>query len=228
MILVSAVLVMQCGGELRESVTSPNVVFVTIDTLRADRLGAYGYFRDTTPVLDALASESLLFERCLAPMATTFPTHVSLITSTYPNETGALANTGSGGKRFRLTRDLRSLAQVLQENGYRTAAFVSATPLKKYSGLSAGSTSSTSPKARSGAPKRRMRPSSSGSRPAKTSAFFCGSTISILTRPIMRRLPSPPSIARSRDSIATSPSASSMTCATTGPSTVSAAGTMVK
>jgi len=53
-------------------------------------------------------------------------------------ETGVLANTGAGGKEFRPTRDLRSLAQVLQENGYRTAAFVSATPLKRYSGLSVG------------------------------------------------------------------------------------------
>lgn len=68
------------GCESRGGEEPPNIVFITIDTLRADRLGAYGYFRDTSPVLDALASESILFERCIAPMATTFPSHLSLFT----------------------------------------------------------------------------------------------------------------------------------------------------
>lgn len=116
----------------------PDIVLITIDTLRADRLGAYGYFRDTSPALDALAKESLVFERCYAPMATTFPSHLSLLTSTYPYETGAVANRGAGGAKFIPTPYLRSLAQILGEAGYRTAAFVSAAPLKKFSGISAG------------------------------------------------------------------------------------------
>lgn len=116
----------------------PNLVVVTIDTLRADRLGTYGYFRDTTPALDALARESLVFERCFAPMATTFPSHLSLFTGTYPNENGAIANVGVGGLAFQPTGSIRTLAQLLQEAGYRTAAFVSATPLKRFSGISAG------------------------------------------------------------------------------------------
>lgn len=116
----------------------PNVVFITIDTLRADRVGTYGYFRDTTPVLDALSRESVVFERCFAPMATTFPSHLSLFTGTFPNETGAIANVGAGGMAFHPTGYLRTLAQLLQEGGYRTAAFVSAVPLKQVSGISAG------------------------------------------------------------------------------------------
>ena len=56
----------------------PNIVVITLDTLRADRLGHYGYFRETSPSLDEFATESLVFERCLAPMATTLPTHISL------------------------------------------------------------------------------------------------------------------------------------------------------
>ncbi|MFT5479043.1 MAG: hypothetical protein ACI8Y8_004416, partial [Planctomycetota bacterium] len=50
---------------------SENIVIVTIDTLRADHLGCYGYFRDTSPRIDELADESILFERCISPMATT-------------------------------------------------------------------------------------------------------------------------------------------------------------
>jgi len=121
-----------------DALHSPNLVIVTIDTLRADRLGVYGYFRDTTPFLDALAGESLVFERCLAPMATTFPSHLSLFTGTYPEETGAVANADVGGLAFVPTENLRSLTGVLREGGYRTAGFVSATPLKRYSGIDAG------------------------------------------------------------------------------------------
>jgi arylsulfatase A-like enzyme len=119
-------------------IDSPNLVVVTIDTLRADRLGLYGYFRDTTPFLDSLAEESLVFERCLAPMATTYPSHLSLFTGTYPEETGAVANARVGGLSFIPTERLRSLAQILGEGGYRTAAFIGAAPLKRHSGLDAG------------------------------------------------------------------------------------------
>jgi arylsulfatase A-like enzyme len=126
----------RCAPETR--IDSPNLVIVSIDTLRADRLGLYGYFRDTTPFLDSLAEESLVFERCLAPMATTFPSHLSLFTGTYPEETGAVANARVGGLSFFPTERLRSLAQILGKGGYRTAAFISAAPLKRHSGLDAG------------------------------------------------------------------------------------------
>jgi arylsulfatase A-like enzyme len=116
----------------------PDLVLITIDTLRADRLGCYGYFRDTSPELDRLARNSILFERCLTPIATTFPAHLSLFTSTYPGEHGSLGNVGDGGFRFEPAPGFLSFAQVLQRAGYRTAGIVSAIPVMKYSGLAAG------------------------------------------------------------------------------------------
>jgi arylsulfatase A-like enzyme len=117
---------------------APNVVLITLDTLRADHLGCYGYFRDTSPRLDRFARECLLFERCLTPIATTFPSHISILTATYPDAHGIAGNVGDGGTAFEPTDRLRSVAQVLDERGYATAAFVSATPVKKYTGIDAG------------------------------------------------------------------------------------------
>jgi arylsulfatase len=114
------------------------VLFVTLDTTRADHLGAYGYPRDTSPVFDALARESIFFERAIAPMATTLPTHVSLFTATHPLEHGVLANSTQGGRRFVPSQTLRSFAGVARDAGYDTAAFVSATPLKRGSGVETG------------------------------------------------------------------------------------------
>ncbi len=123
------------GGRAAEL---PNVVVITLDTTRADHLGLYGYFRDTSPVLDELAREALVFDRAIAPMATTLPTHVSLFTATSPLEHGVLANTTQGGERFVPSPGLRSFAEVARDAGYATAAFVSATPLKRGSGVESG------------------------------------------------------------------------------------------
>jgi arylsulfatase len=116
----------------------PNIVLITLDTTRADHLGAYGYFRDTSPRIDAFAEESIVFENAIAPMATTLPTHVSILTATYPSEHGVLANVMHGGRRFVPAASLRSFATVCREQGYRTAAFVSAAPLKRDSGIQVG------------------------------------------------------------------------------------------
>ena len=70
----------------------PQIVLVVCDTLRADHMGCYGYPRPTTPQLDAFAEECLLFERCLAPIAHTTPSHLSLLTGVYPLEHGVEAN----------------------------------------------------------------------------------------------------------------------------------------
>ncbi len=116
----------------------PNVVIVTLDTTRADHLGLYGYFRETSPVLDRLARDAVVFERAVAPMATTLPTHVSLFTATSPLEHGVLANTTQGGERFVPSPGLRSFAEVCRDAGFATAAFVSAAPLKRGSGIEKG------------------------------------------------------------------------------------------
>lgn len=133
-LLAALPLVSGCGGRPG----APSVVIVTIDTMRADRFGCYGYFRDTTPHLDAFSRESIVFERCFAPMATTLPSHLSLMTGLYPVEHGVLANVGDGGRPFSPSPKLRTFAEAAGDRGWRTAAFVSATPLKRYSGIAAG------------------------------------------------------------------------------------------
>jgi arylsulfatase A-like enzyme len=99
---------------------SYNLMLVTLDTLRADHLGAYGYFRNTSPVIDALADESVLFENAIVPVAFTGPSHASMLTGLYPSGHGVLTN-GYGLAATNLT-----LAEVLRGKGYQTAAFVAA------------------------------------------------------------------------------------------------------
>ena len=115
----------------------PNVVVITLDTMRADHMGCYGYFRKTSPNLDALAASSVLFERCLVPMSTTLPSHTSMFTGVWPAEHGVLANVK---KQFIYERDpsLVTLAETFQAAGYKTGAFVSAYPLRAEAGLATG------------------------------------------------------------------------------------------
>ncbi|MFT7484827.1 MAG: choline-sulfatase, partial [Candidatus Paceibacteria bacterium] len=119
-------------------IESPHVVLVTVDTLRADHLRCYGYFRETSPRIDALAEQSVLFESCKVPIATTLPSHVSMLTGMWPNEHGVLANVAHGGKAYKPAAGAVSLAQVLADKGYSTAAFISAKPLRLDSGIAAG------------------------------------------------------------------------------------------
>lgn len=133
--LLLTVLVVACGGDAPEL---PNLLLVTLDTTRADHLGCYGYFRETSPTLDELATEGLVFERCITPMATTLPTHTSLLTSSHPLEHGVLANVEHGGRRFVPAPGLGSVAEAARDAGYRTGAFISAVPLKRGSGVEVG------------------------------------------------------------------------------------------
>jgi arylsulfatase A-like enzyme len=113
-------------------------VVVTIDTLRADHLGCYGYFRDTSPTLDALAERSVLFRHAVTTIATTLPAHVALFTSRYPLETGVVSTGRKMVRRRQAGSSIRFFAELLAAMGYRTTAFVSATPVKKSTGLDAG------------------------------------------------------------------------------------------
>lgn len=126
-----------------------NVLLITIDTLRADHLHCYGYFRETSPILDALAKESLVFTNCQTPAAQTLPSHASLFTGLYPYEHGLLSNAESvrdeiTGERTRVmglyepSPKLVTFAQILAKNGYHTAGFVSAEPVKAASGINRG------------------------------------------------------------------------------------------
>jgi arylsulfatase A-like enzyme len=110
----------------------PNILLVTIDTLRADRCSAYGYPRPTTPNLDRLAQEGVLFEAAYAPMATTGPSHASMFTGLPPRSHGLLKN------GHLLRPELTTLAESLLAGGYQTAAFVSSYVVNQGFGFNQG------------------------------------------------------------------------------------------
>ncbi len=110
----------------------PNLLLVTIDTMRADHVSGYGYARSTTPHLDALMAEGAAFLHAYTPMPTTGPAHATLFTATYPAVHGVVKN----GYVLPATRP--TLAEVLRSAGYRTGAVVSAFPLARRFGYDRG------------------------------------------------------------------------------------------
>jgi arylsulfatase A-like enzyme len=97
-----------------------NVVLLTVDTLRADRLGAYGYTaRPTSPRLDAEIAAGVRFEQAMAPRAATWPSLASLLTGLYPRSHGVTEN------GYSFPNDLATLPKLLKQAGYRTGAFLS-------------------------------------------------------------------------------------------------------
>src|SRR6266571_7924747 len=97
----------------------PNVVFITIDTLRADHLGCYGYARIETPNVDALARAGARFSHAYTPVPITLPAHTAIFTGSFPVATGM--HDFSGNK---LPANSTTLANVLHDNGYTTTAFI--------------------------------------------------------------------------------------------------------
>ena len=97
----------------------PNIIFLTVDTLRADRIGMYGHSRNTMPVMEDLAKTSVVFETALVPRGTTRPSYASMLTGLYPFHHGVRTNTTV------FHEDLTSLPEVLKAAGYATASFVS-------------------------------------------------------------------------------------------------------
>jgi arylsulfatase A-like enzyme/Flp pilus assembly protein TadD len=106
---------------------------VSIDTLRADHLGSYGYAGAQTPRLDALARSGLRFETATTVVPLTLPAHSSLMTGTFPAWHGVRDNGG-----FYLGDDQVTLAEVLREKGYRTGGFVGAFVLDRRWGIAQG------------------------------------------------------------------------------------------
>ena len=98
----------------------PNILLVTIDTLRRDRLGCYGYTMDTTPFLDGLAKEGLMYKNVITPVPYTDPSHASILTSLHPLTHQVLANSRA------LSNNFETIAEVLKENGYYTIGAVGA------------------------------------------------------------------------------------------------------
>lgn len=102
------------SGEHRPS--GPSIIVITIDTLRRDHLSLYGYERPTSPYLQQLAAESVVFERAISTSPWTKPSTASLFTGLHPSEHGAHGE-------YKAREDVRFLAEALSDVGYRTAGF---------------------------------------------------------------------------------------------------------
>jgi len=132
----------------------PNILIITLDTTRVDHVGFYGYKRPTTPVLDKLAKSSVVFAHAYSTASWTLPAHASLFTSLFTKShgarydpegplflTAAIENAPPDWSRLRaraLDPEAKTLANVLREKGYATAAFVAGPWLKRVFGLDAG------------------------------------------------------------------------------------------
>ncbi len=126
-----ALLLTSCLGS--SSPRNPDLVIVVMDTSRADHFGCYGYGQQTTPVIDRLASQGILFEKAITHDTNTLPSHASLFTGLYPVVHRSRFND------VPLSPDFETLAERLAKTGYQTAAFVSGWTLDaKVSGLSQG------------------------------------------------------------------------------------------
>ena len=112
--------------------TPDRVILVTIDTLRADHVSAYGYPLSTTPFIDSLAAEGLLFRHAFAHAPVTGPSHASIFTGLYPLQHGVEANGQKLDQRF------NTLAEAMAAAGYRTAAFVSTNAHFRWADFSQG------------------------------------------------------------------------------------------
>jgi len=113
--------------------TPPNLVLITLDTTRADHLGAWGYRNAHTPVLDALAARGTRFARCDTAAPITLPSHATLLTGLFPPRHGVRDN-----GTFVLAPKVETLAERLAARGYDTAAVVSAVVLARHQGLDQG------------------------------------------------------------------------------------------
>ncbi len=129
-----------------------NVIFIHIDTLRADHLGLYGYPKNTSPNLDKFSQESLVFEQAISQAPWTLPSYASILTSQYPAAHGLMdreecffslyhpiySSEGLVEGKGCLSPSKLTLAEVLQKHGYKTAAFVGDGDLKSLFGFAQG------------------------------------------------------------------------------------------
>jgi arylsulfatase A-like enzyme/predicted Zn-dependent protease len=116
------------------------VLVITLDTIRADRLGAYGNSNVRTDFVDGLADRGVVFDRCIAPTPLTLPSHASLFTGTYPVFHGVRDNSN-----YVVPAELMTMAELLSDAGYRTGGFVGAFVLSTRWGLDQGFETYTEP-----------------------------------------------------------------------------------
>src|SRR5579864_958083 len=113
--------------------SAPNVIVITIDTLRADHLGCYGYKQIKTPNIDALAADGARFDHAYTPVPVTLPAHSVIFTGTYPMLSGM--HDFSANK---LSPEQPTLASLLKEHGYTTGAVIGSAVLDRRFGLDHG------------------------------------------------------------------------------------------
>ncbi|MEZ5331659.1 MAG: sulfatase [Thermoanaerobaculia bacterium] len=110
----------------------PNLILVSVDTLRADHLGTYGYERETSPFLDALADSGVVFERAFAQVPGTLPSHMSMFTGLYPAQHDVYPPNDV------LSTDIETLPEILESHGYRTGGFTEGGYVSGFYGFARG------------------------------------------------------------------------------------------
>ncbi len=110
-----------------------NILLITLDTTRADHLGCYGHAAAQTPALDELAENGVVFDQAFSSAPMTLPSHATILTGLWPPEHGLRTN---GEHRLDLSDP--TLAEVLQQQGYRTGAFIASFTLDSRNGLDRG------------------------------------------------------------------------------------------
>ncbi|MGH7927831.1 MAG: sulfatase-like hydrolase/transferase, partial [Candidatus Binatia bacterium] len=113
----------------------PNIILIVMDAVRADHLSCYGYSRVTTPALDGLAAEALVFDRAFAAAPWTPPSHASLFTGTYPSRHGVDVD-----ENLHLSGKYPTMAEILSLKGYATMAILPDAHLSEARGFSRGFT----------------------------------------------------------------------------------------
>lgn len=114
-----------------------NVILISLDTLRADHLGAYGYFRNTSPNIDKIAKNGVFFQNTITQAPWTLPSHMSMLTSLYPSQLGySIMNRIE--RKFKMPEKAITLAEILKENGYLTAGFTGGANVSKVFGFHHG------------------------------------------------------------------------------------------
>ncbi len=132
-ILLAAACIWLVRQKLPDVPAIRHVVLISLDTTRADYLSCYGYPRETTPHIDALAREGYLFRNAVTPIPLTLPAHASMFTGTIPPQHGKHENTD-----VYFDPSLATLATLLKKKGFRTGAFVGSQALNSHLGLGRG------------------------------------------------------------------------------------------
>ena len=127
------VLALSSACDASSAKSKHNLLLVTIDTVRADHLGAYGYSGARTPAIDSLALRGVVFEEAYTPAPMTLPAHSTMMTGLLPPQHGARVN-----GVHKLDDEITTLAEQLSGRGYRTGAFVAAFVLNQRFGLAQG------------------------------------------------------------------------------------------